>query len=88
MDVKPAGGRRQHFRQIAGTTPILVVGEGPKHAVVFISDVDMVIGTSGSLASLGMYLPADTGFADNYSTDEWWAKTASGSGTISGFVVS
>lgn len=88
MDVKPAGGRRQHFRRIVGTTPVLLVGEGPKHAVVFVTDADMIIGTSGSLASLGMDLPADQGFADNYSIDEWWAKTASGSGTVSGFVVS
>lgn len=89
MDVKPAAAKRSHFRRIVGTTPYMIVGEGAKHALVIISDAACQIGTSGSFAN-GTYmdLPANTGFTDNYTVDEWWVRYASGSGTVSGFVAS
>lgn len=72
-----------------GTTPILLVGEGGKHALVISNQSGQTIqvGASGTLSTLGMDIPDGTIFADNYSQDEYWAKASSSSGTVSGFVV-
>jgi hypothetical protein len=36
---------------------------------------------------LGILVPGNAGYSDNYSMDEYWAVAASGSGTVSGFIV-
>lgn len=89
MDVKSAAGTRAHFNVLATTTPKLLVGAGGRHAFVLVNEtaVTVRIGYSGSLASLGMGIPASQGFTDNYSRDEYWIKSDSSSGTISGFIV-
>lgn len=87
MDKKPADGHRMHFSVVATTTPKLLVGSGGRHAIVFVTDAAVRVGYSGTLSTLGMNIPANQGFTDNYSTDEWWVSTASSSGTVSGFVV-
>lgn len=87
MDIKPADGHRVHFSVIAITTPKLLVDAGGRHAVVFSTDAAVRIGNTGTVATLGFVLPADTGFTDNYSTDAWWVVTPSGSGTVTGFIV-
>lgn len=87
MDKKPANGRRTHFSVTATTTPKLLVVEGVRHAVVFVTNAAVRVGHSGTLATLGLNIPADQGFTDNYSSDEWWVSTVAGSGTVSGFVV-
>jgi uncharacterized protein YjlB len=89
MDVKPASGRRVHFSKVVGQVPLLLVGEGGRHALVFSNTggADVRVGHSGSLSTLGMIIPAGQGFTDNYSTDDWWAVAASSSGTVSGFLV-
>lgn len=90
MDKKPADGRRVHFSIIATSTPKLIVGPGNRHALVFSnesSSVAMRIGHSGTVGTLGLYIPANQGFTDNYSSDEYWVVAASSSGTVSGFLV-
>lgn len=87
MDKKPADGRRMHFNLIATTTPKLIVGAGVRHAVVILGDASIRIGHSGTVATQGLLIPANTGFTDNYSSDDWWVVTPSSSGTVTGFVV-
>lgn len=89
MDKKPADGNRIHFRTIFTTTPVLIVGGGFRQAVVIVNEGSSAvrIGHSGTVATLGLYLPGSTSFADNYSRDEYWGYVSSGSGTVSGFVV-
>lgn len=89
MDKTPASGRRSHFSKIVAQTPVLLVGAGGRHAVVFsnVGGADIRIGPSGSLSSIGMIIPAGQGFTDNYSVDDWWAVASSSSGTVSGFTV-
>ena len=91
MDKKPADGKRKPFvRRAATTTPILLVpGYSGRHAVVMINEgpADVYLGESGTPQANWMYLPASQGFTDNYTKEAWWAKTLSGSGTMSGFIV-
>jgi hypothetical protein len=89
MDMKPAIGHRIHFTAVqATTTPKLLVGADGRHAVVFVVNGGAVrIGHSGSIASQRIYIPDGQGFTDNYSADQWWVYAASGSGSVSGFIV-
>ena len=89
MDNKPASGHRIHFRRIVGTTPVLLANEGNRHAFVMtnVGNADVSIGYSGSLSALGILIPANQGYSDNYSIDEYWAVASSGSGTVSGFII-
>jgi len=89
MDKKPAGGSRIHFSKIVAQSPVLLCDHGTRHALVLSNTggADIRIGFSGSIATLGMVVPAGQGFTDNYSQDEWWAFAASSSGTVSGFAV-
>lgn len=88
MDIKPADGHRNHFVVIATATPKLIVGAGNRNALVFTTDAAIRVGmSSGTLSTEGMIVPANQGFTDNYSTDEWWVIASSGSGTVSGFTV-
>lgn len=82
-------GKRNHFQVLATTTPKLVVGAGSRQCVVIYnnSSGNMYIGLSGSLLTLGMVLPSNTPYTDMFSSDEWWAVTSSGSGTVSGYTV-
>ena len=84
MDTKPAAGHRIHFTKIVAQVPVLLVGEGGRHAFVVSTDAAIRIGYSGTA---GMTIPANQGFTDNYSTDEYWAYAASSSGTVTGFIV-
>lgn len=89
MDKKPADGQRIHFRQIFTSTPVLLVGGGTRQAVVIVNEGASAvrIGHSGTVATSGLYLGGGLSLSDNYSKDEYWAYVASGSGTISGFIV-
>jgi hypothetical protein len=87
MDKKPADGRRIHFNLIATSTPKLIVGAGARHAVVIATNADIRIGFSGTVASQGLLIPADNGFTDNYTADDWWVVAPTSSGTVTGFVV-
>lgn len=87
MDNKPADGRRIHFNIIATSTPKLLVGAGSRHAIVITTDVAVRIGYSGTVASAGLLIPADQGFTDNYTADDYWVIAPSSSGTVTGFVV-
>lgn len=87
MDIKPPDGRRIHFNVIATQTPKLLVGAGGRQALVLSTNAAVIIGHSGSIATLGITIPANQGFVDNYSTDEWWVYAASSSGTVGGFIV-
>lgn len=90
MDKKPADGHRIHFRKIFTTTPVLIVpGTVNRQAVVIVNEGTTAVrlGFSGTVATLGLYLPGETALSDNYSVDEYWGYVASGSGTVSGFLV-
>lgn len=88
MDIKAAEGRRVHFLITGTTTPRLIVGEGMRQAVVFVNEsatFGIRVGNSGSVATLGTYIPPSQALADNYTYGDWWLV---GSGTlVSGFVV-
>lgn len=88
-DKKPADGNRIHFRTIFTSTPKLIASGGTRQAIVIVNEGSsgVRVGHSGTVASLGVYIPGETAFADNYSKDEYWGYVASGSGTISGFIV-
>jgi hypothetical protein len=89
MDKKPAVGNRIHFRKIFTTTPVLLAPGAERNQIVFVNETASAVrvGLSGTVATLGMYLGSGVLFTDDYTRDEWWAVTSSGSGTISGFVV-
>lgn len=88
MDKAPAVGRRSHFLITGSSTPQLIVGNGPRHALVIVNESSTMpihIGFSGTAATRGMFIGAGLSFADNYTQDDWWLV---GSGTlVSGFVV-
>lgn len=86
MDKKSAAGTRIHFNVIATSTPKLLVGAGSRHAIVITTDAAVRIGYSGTVSS-GVLIPADQGFTDNYTADEWWVVAPSSSGTVTGFIV-
>lgn len=88
MDQMPANARRSHFLITGTVTPQLLVGEGQRHAVVFVNESNTFgvrVGFSGTVAIRGLYIPPSQSLADNYTMQDWWVV---GSGTnISGFVV-
>lgn len=87
MDNVPAHARRAHFLMTGTATPQLIVGNGDRHALVLVnesSSFGIRIGSSGTVASRGLYIGAGLSFADNYTSDDYWLV---GSGTtVSGFV--
>ena len=82
-------GRRVHFTINVTTTPKLVVGAGSRQAVTFVnnSSTPIYLGYSGTLTTNGIILNATSAFHDLFSSDEWWAASASSSGTMSGYSV-
>ena len=89
MDIKPADGSRVHFRKVLTSTITKLVGEGTRQAVVFVNESasGIYLGHSGTVTTLGLYIPTLTSLADNYSRDEYWGYVSSGSGTVSGFII-
>ena len=89
MDIKPASGHRIHFTtKNVTSTPVRLVGADGRYAVVFVNTGDAVrIGHSGSIATEGVIIPQNNGFSDTFSADEWWAYAASGTGTVSGYII-
>jgi hypothetical protein len=90
MDKKRAQGHKNFFPRFgATTTPTLIVSDGDRDAVVFVNEGPATVycGISGVPQTSWMALSAGQSFADTYSNDSWWAVTAAGSGTISGFIV-
>lgn len=87
MDLKPAGSKRVHFKKVIATTPVLIVSDSGRWAVVMQNEgpADLYIGSSGLTTANGMLLANAGSFSDNYSRDNWWAVAASSSGTLSGF---
>ena len=80
---------RKEFRIIVDTNPILLVGDDERWAVVMVNEgpADVYIGSPNSTTGTWMYLPADQGFTDNYSSDPWYARTLTSSGTVSGWYI-
>lgn len=89
MDNKPADGARIHFRYVFTSTPRLLALGGTRQAIVIVNEGSSAVrlGHSGTVATLGLYLPGETALSDNYSKDEYWGYVSSGSGTVSGFIV-
>lgn len=87
--MEPTSGKRIPFQVLATTTPKLVVGAGSRQAVVFVNNtsVNIYLGASGTLTSLGLVLGAGLVFHDLFTSDEWWTQSASSSGTVSGYTV-
>ena len=84
-----ADAKREHFRRIVGGTPILICLPGARDAFVVVNEtanVDIYLGYSGSISTLGMTLPGEQLFEDDYSQDEWWAYAPTSSGTLSGYI--
>lgn len=82
-------GKRIHFQVIATTTPKLLVESGTRQALVIVNAAagDVYLGASGTLATQAMVLGTGLQHFDLFSSDEWWVKTASSSGTVSGYLV-
>lgn len=82
-------GRRIPFSVLATTTPKLLYGVGSRQYLCIFNNTsaNILIGSSGTVASLGTIIPTNTAFHDLFSSDEWWVVTQSGSGTVSGFSV-
>lgn len=82
-------GRRNPFSVLATTSPKILVGAGGRQCVVIHNGTsgNIYLGTSGTVASLGMILGSGNIFHDLFSSDEWWVTTASGSGTVDGYSV-
>lgn len=89
MDKVKAVGERIHFRKVFTTTPVLLALGGERSAIVIVNESNSAIriGHSGTVSTLGLYVPSENSFSDNYSKDEYWGWVASGSGTVSGFIV-
>ena len=89
MDKKSASGIRHHFKLVVGPTPLLIVAQGVREAVVFVNEGPAAVycGKTGVATGTWMYLPVDQGFTDNYSQDEWYVRALSSSGTVSGWYV-
>lgn len=83
----PIGARRIQFAVIATQTPKLIVGEGARWAFTMSTDAAVRIGASGSIATMGMIIPANNGFTDNYSYAEYWVYAPTSSGTVTGFIL-
>ena len=91
MDKNPAIGIREHIRIIVTTAPtLLFTDDSGRHAVVMYNEGPdaVMIGHSGTVATLGTTLAANQSLSDNYSRDAWWAILDAGAtGTVSGFKV-
>lgn len=90
MANKPATAKRTHYRRIVGTTPVLLTTGGGRWAFVVYNEgaTDVYVGSSGLTTSANsMLLTTGKSIADDLTNDNWWAVTASGSGTVSGFEV-
>ena len=83
----PVNGRRIPFAVIATSTPKLIVGEGGRWAFTMTTNIAVRIGSSGTLSTLGTLIPADNGFTDSYTMDEYWVIAPTSSGTVTGFIV-
>jgi hypothetical protein len=82
-------GKRVPFSILATTTPKLLLEAGSRQCAVFYTGATAVyLGVTGTAPSSGwMLVPANTVFHDLFSSDAWWAATAAGSGTLSGYAV-
>lgn len=90
MDKKPASGHRIHFKKIVpSAAPVLLVGQGSRHAVLIVNEGTQAVrlGMSGTVSTIGLYLDGGKSLSDNYSMDDYWAQATASSGTISGFIV-
>ena len=92
MSAESDRGIRFHFRVTAGTSvPVLACPPAYRLFVRFFNEgpSPVRIGSpSGTLATLGTYLPSGTFLEDAYSDDEWWIQAiTAGSGTVSGYLV-
>jgi hypothetical protein len=86
----PTSGRRIHFSKIVSQTPVLLYDKGSRWVFWLFHDssADLRLGFSGSIATQGILIPSEQRvFIDDLSSDEYWAYYASGSGTVTGYVV-
>ena len=90
MDKQAAALRgRKEFRVVVGTNPVLLVGDTGRWVVTFINEgsADVYIGSPSSNTGTWMYLPSDQGFTDNYTSEAWYARSLTSSGTVSGWFI-
>lgn len=92
MSAEGDRGVKFHFRVTAGTSvPVLAVPPATRlFARLFNEGPSPVrVGTpSGTVSTIGTYLPSGTYLEDYYSDDDWWVQAiGAGSGTVSGFLV-
>lgn len=91
MDKKKADGHRVHFAILVGSTPRLICGADDRWGIVIVNENTLSllrVGFSGTVATLGIGIPAGQSLSDTYSVDEYWAVYGSGlSGTVSGFYI-
>lgn len=82
-------GRRISFSVLATTTPKLLYDNGSRQYLVIYNNTsgNILIGSSGTVASGGTIIPTNTAFHDLFSSEAWWVVAQSGSGTVSGFAV-
>lgn len=84
-------GQKRFFRITAGSgAPVQVKPDVPCIGVVMFNEgpSPLRIGNpSGTIASLGLFLPSGVMFQDEYSDDAWWAQSSTSSGTISGYYI-
>lgn len=85
-------GVKFHFRVTAGTSsPALACPPASRIFARFFNEgpSPVRIGTpSGSVSSVGTYLPSGAYLEDYYSDDDWWMQAVgSSSGTVSGYLV-
>lgn len=87
MSSKRVYATRTPFRKIIATTPVLIVSDNSRWAVMMLNEgpADVYIGSSGLTTANGMLLANAKSFVDDVSKDNWWAVAASSSGTLSGF---
>lgn len=92
MSAENERGVKFHFRVTAGTSsPVLACPPASRLFVRFFNEgpSPVRIGTpSGTVSTLGVYLPSGTYLEDAYSDDDWWMQAiGASSGTISGYLV-
>jgi hypothetical protein len=88
-DQRAAEQKRLHFNLIVPSAyPVLIHPEVIRDMIVMINETSQAlrVGHSGTVATLGMYLPQNVLFEDKYTMDEYWAIAISTSGSISGYV--
>jgi hypothetical protein len=93
MDLKPGDRPRRHFKATGTTNPIAIDLDGPGYAFYIVNQGPngVMIGPpsiSGSLASDGMLVPANSSFGPEIMSNQGWLVcTVSGTAVVGGYIV-